>query len=214
VHPAKDVWEGNVDIQSSHYVTGDTAFAVDRRGVIILWNKAAEESLGFSAKQALGQKCWKLLAGKDAYGNRYCCKHCPVREMSFRHEPVNSFHSTFNTESGEPRQFHVSCLTIFDDPGSNGKSNNELLLHICCPEDETMHTEVTRALAASQLGALSQREIEVLALLAKKVSTKNIADRLEISIRTVRTHIQHLMYKLQVHKRIEAIKVGKHLNLI
>jgi DNA-binding NarL/FixJ family response regulator len=30
----------------------------------------------------------------------------------------------------------------------------------------------------------------------------------------VRTHIQHLMYKLHVHKRAEAVKVGRKLELI
>ena len=51
-------------------------------------------------------------------------------------------------------------------------------------------------------------------LLADRVRTKDIATTLNISIRTVRTHIQHLLYKLQVHKRSEAIQVGKRLKLI
>jgi DNA-binding CsgD family transcriptional regulator len=51
-------------------------------------------------------------------------------------------------------------------------------------------------------------------MLADKVKTFEIAERLDISIRTVRTHIQHLMYKLHVHKRAEAVQVGKKLELI
>ena len=71
-----------------------------------------------------------------------------------------------------------------------------------------------RTPASISLGTLSQREIEVLALLADKTSTREIASTLSISIRTVRTHIQHLMYKLQVHKRLDAIEVGKRYKLI
>ena len=201
-----------MDIETSHYVTGDAAFAVDQRGAIVLWNKAAETSLGFTANQALGQKCWKLLSGVDTNGNRHCCRNCPIREMSFRHEPVNTFETLFNTSSEKRKRFAISCLTIFDDPGS------EVLLHLCRPKTEPTNIEQKQfsktSRATGQLGALSQREIEVLTLLAEKVSTREIAKRMSISIRTVRTHVQHLMYKLQVHKRREAIKVGKRLKLI
>ncbi len=201
-----------MDIQTPHFVTGDIAFAIDRSGSIVLWNEAAEHSLGFSASQALGKKCWKLLSGRDSNDNRYCCKYCPIREMNFRHEPVHNFPTTFNTASNQPMEFSVSCLTVFDQPG------NELLLHICRPMDETpaqkkLHPQ-TPPPATAQIGALSERELEVLVLLAKKVKTSDIAAQLSISIRTVRTHIQHLMYKLQVHKRKEAIAVGKRLKLI
>jgi ATP/maltotriose-dependent transcriptional regulator MalT len=212
MHLLADAWAGKVDIETSHYVTGDTAFAVDKHGVIVLWNKAAESSLGFTANEALGQRCWKLLSGLDTNGNRHCCKKCPIREMSFKHEPVNTFQTLFNTASEKRKRFAISCLTVFDDPGS------EMLLHLCRPKTESQNA-VQKQVSMTpptngQLGALSQREIEVLTLLAEKVSTRDIAERMAISIRTVRTHIQHLMYKLQVHKRCEAIQVGKRLKLI
>ena len=194
--------------QANNYITGDTAFAVDKRGEIVLWNAAAEESLGYSASEALGQKCWKLLYGKDTYGNRYCCRHCPIREMAFRYEPVNSFQFTCKSASGKFIQFGVSCMTVFDKP------DNGMLIHICRPENQPLDAATLQLPASNQLGSLSQREVEVLALLADKTSTQDIATTLSISIRTVRTHIQHLMYKLQVHKRIEAVEVGKRLKLI
>ena len=201
-----------MDIQSCHFITGDTAFGVDRRGVIIRWNEAAEDSLGYPASKALGQKCWRLLSGKDSYGNRYCCRHCPIREMGFRHEPIHNFQSTYKTASNQAKSFNVSCLTIFDDPG------NEMLLHICRPENNSQDADnnqaQTRISTISEPGTLSEREIEVLALLADKVSTQNIATSLSISIRTVRTHIQHLMYKLRVHKRKDAVEAGRRLKLI
>jgi len=201
-----------MDIQSEHYITGDTAFGVDRHGVIVLWNKAAETSLGFPASKALGQKCWKLLSGQDQFGNRYCCKHCPLREMNFRHEPVHGFRSSFKTASRQTRQFDVSWLTVIDEPG------NEMLLHICRLEMENQ--DAGKVLSpdlhplVDELGTLSQRETEVLKLLAEKVSTRNIATSMSISTRTVRTHIQHLMYKLRVHKRRDAIELARRLKLI
>lgn len=197
-----------MDTQTSHYITGDPAFAVDPRGVIVLWNEAAEKSFGVPGPEALGKKCWNLLSGEDKFGNRYCCRHCPIREMGARHEPVHSFQSTFKSASGEPEQFAVSCVTVYDEPGS------EMLLHICHPDNQPMTPENNQAVTRSHLGELSERELEILGLLADRVRTKDIATTLDISIRTVRTHIQHVMYKLQVHKRSEAIKVGKRLKLI
>jgi PAS domain S-box-containing protein len=197
-----------VDIQANNYITGDTAFAVDKRGEIVLWNAAAEKLLGYPASEALGKKCWKLLYGKDHYGNRYCCRHCPIRGMAFRREPVNSFQFACRAASGQLISFGVSCLTVFDKP------DNGMLLHICHPENQLLEAGTLQPPANSSLGTLSQREIEVLALLAEKTSTQDIATTLSISIRTVRTHIQHVMYKLQVHKRFQAVEVGKRLKLI
>lgn len=53
--------------------------------------------------------------------------------------------------------------------------------------------------------SLSQRENEVLQLLAKGLLYKEIADQLRISIATVRQHIHHIYEKLHVQNRTEAI---------
>jgi DNA-binding CsgD family transcriptional regulator len=197
-----------MDTQTQNYITGDPAFAVDRRGVIVLWNEAAEESLGIPGFEALGQKCWKLLKGEDVYGNRYCCRHCPIRDMAFKHQPVHGFHSFFKTDSDKPEQFGISCVTILDEPG------NEILLHICHPDVDSPVISPPQVSAGPAVEALSHRELQILGLLNDKVSTRDIATTLSISIRTVRTHIQHLLYKLHVHKRADAVNKGKRLKLI
>jgi two-component system nitrate/nitrite response regulator NarL len=59
--------------------------------------------------------------------------------------------------------------------------------------------------AASVLSvALTDREREVLALLVEGASSAEMAERLFLSPHTVRTHVQNLMTKLQVHSRVEA----------
>ena len=52
---------------------------------------------------------------------------------------------------------------------------------------------------------LTQREKEILKLLARGLRYKEIATELTISIDTVRTHTRHIYEKLQVQSRIEAI---------
>jgi LuxR family maltose regulon positive regulatory protein len=197
-----------MDSASTSYITGDPAFAVDRQGAIVLWNQAAEEALGIETTEALGQKCWTVLAGKDIFGNRHCCEHCPIREMAFEHEPVRSFHCAFKTDGHGTESFGISCVVIHDQPG------REILLHICHPDGDTPQVSSEQLAHTAPVESLSRRELEILGMLAAKVKTFEIADRLGISVRTVRTHIQHLMYKLHVHKRAEAVKVGKKLELI
>lgn len=59
----------------------------------------------------------------------------------------------------------------------------------------------------SRLSALTQREREVLALVADGRSQKQIASALGISIKTVGTHVQNLLAKLGVHSRVEAVAI-------
>ena len=53
---------------------------------------------------------------------------------------------------------------------------------------------------------LTRREQEMLEQLSKGFRYKEIADKLFISIETVRTHIRNIYEKLQVNSRIEALK--------
>src|SRR4051794_8647336 len=52
---------------------------------------------------------------------------------------------------------------------------------------------------------LSQREEEILQHLSKGYTTKEIAERLSVSVNTVRTHLQHIYEKLHVRSRTEAV---------
>jgi len=58
--------------------------------------------------------------------------------------------------------------------------------------------------SSSDVAKLTQREHEILALLAKGLLYKEIVDRLGISISTVRTHLQHIYEKLHVQSRTSA----------
>jgi two-component system nitrate/nitrite response regulator NarL len=58
--------------------------------------------------------------------------------------------------------------------------------------------------AAMLARQLTPREREVLALLVEGLDGRAISDRLGISANTVRTHVQSVLTKLQVHSRLEA----------
>jgi LuxR family maltose regulon positive regulatory protein len=62
--------------------------------------------------------------------------------------------------------------------------------------------------------SLSDREIEVLKLIAAGLTNQEIGERLFISLNTVRTHTKNINSKLDVHSRTQAIARAKKLGLI
>ncbi|MBG0821960.1 response regulator transcription factor [Planomonospora sp. ID91781] len=67
-----------------------------------------------------------------------------------------------------------------------------------------------RRLAARPVPAegprLTERETEVLRLVAKGLSYRQIAERLVLSHRTVQNHVQNTLNKLQLHNRVELVR--------
>ena len=68
-----------------------------------------------------------------------------------------------------------------------------------------------RTLETTGLGSLTAREVEVLQRLTSGDSTESIASGMGVGISTVRTHLQHLYSKLDVHSRIELVSAGARL---
>lgn len=71
-----------------------------------------------------------------------------------------------------------------------------------------------RRSAPSENGALTPRETQVLGLLARGLRQKQIARELSISARTVGTHVEHILRKLDVHSRAEAVAVAYRERLV
>ncbi|BFH65364.1 helix-turn-helix transcriptional regulator [Paenibacillus azoreducens] len=61
---------------------------------------------------------------------------------------------------------------------------------------------------------LTDRELEVLALLAAGLSNKEIADQLIIAVGTVKVHVKNIFAKLKVNRRTKAIAQAKELKLL
>jgi LuxR family maltose regulon positive regulatory protein len=64
------------------------------------------------------------------------------------------------------------------------------------------------------LEPLSERELEVLKLLGTELSGPEIADRLGVSLNTVRTHTKNIYGKLGVNSRRTAIRRAEEIGLL
>lgn len=61
---------------------------------------------------------------------------------------------------------------------------------------------------------ISKREHEVLGLMAQGLSNQEIADKLFVSLNTIKTHSSNLFIKLEVSRRTQAVQKAKQLRLI
>ena len=193
----------------------DAVFITDRLNHIVAWNHRAEALLGFTAEEAVGAPCASLLAGCDGWGNRYCSDSCPLVAMAGRGEVVRHFDLRFAAKDRPPVFAEVVILQLAAPP-----PHHFYLMHILKPTDrgatpapalEEAGTPPRSALQSvrespdARARRLSQREVEILGLIAAGRTTPEIAGFLHISALTVRNHTQKILDKLEVHSKAEAV---------
>lgn len=61
---------------------------------------------------------------------------------------------------------------------------------------------------------LTERELEVLRLVAKGLSNRDVATQLAISENTVKNHVRNILEKLQLHSRMEAVMYAVRAKLV
>jgi PAS domain S-box-containing protein len=206
----------------------DGAFVIDENQTILFWNRAAQDILGFTADEIVGRKCWDILEGRDELSRLVCHYRCRIVLATLIGNGVANYDVRAHTKSGELRWINVSILPF---PTANGAA--PLIVHLFRDVTEKKHSEalIRQILdAAEQLRRhsapfpapssradqvrLTQREREILGLLAQGLSTRDIARSLSISQATARNHIQNILHKLRVNNRLQAVTYALEQGLI
>lgn len=77
-----------------------------------------------------------------------------------------------------------------------------------------VYHSIQELLPASHQASLSPREIEILQLVRDGLLSKEISEKLSISVHTVNTHRQKILIKLNVDNSMEAVKYASELGLL
>jgi LuxR family maltose regulon positive regulatory protein len=114
-------------------------------------------------------------------------------------------------DEGEPMAALLK-LAYQNLPEGRAKKYAQTLYGLAQPLSQ--ETENRRPAQPSMLDPLSEREIEVLHLIAAGFSNKLIAERLYLAESTVKTHLKHIYSKLAVESRTQAVSRARELKLI
>lgn len=79
---------------------------------------------------------------------------------------------------------------------------------------EIIRNKKSKSNTPAQNFNLTKREVEILEQIATGNSYQFIADRLFVSPKTVRKHIENIYTKLQVHNKLDAVKLAMQNNLV
>lgn len=114
---------------------------------------------------------------------------------------IAGFHG-FVSKDTDPDRFLVALRSVID----GGSVFPEALIR-STPAEQPVERRW-------RMWRLTEREVEVLQLLSEGASGQEIAERLDLSPHTVRTHIQSIMSKLQVHSRLAAAALAVRHGLV
>jgi PAS domain S-box-containing protein len=195
---------------------GDPIVVVGERWDIVHWNDAAETTLGHAAADVRGRRCYEVIAGIDDGGREVCRLHCEKWALARRGAHIHNF--DVRVLPTHERWANVSILPVWDANGrpvalahiirSIGRSKRleRFVQEIAAEADEVLTTHVGNGVVHEPTAIhLTNRELEVLRLLAHGAGTAVIADRLGVSPHTVHNHVAVVLNKLGVHSRAEAV---------
>ena len=206
--------------------TGDGVFGVDEKQRIIFWNQGAEEVLGYNSEEVIGRHCFEVIQGMDESGNASCAQDCHIIDCARRGRLGSGQNIQVRTKDGSLRWLsmtHTFIDTFNDQPA--------VMVHVFRDATPEVEAKALVGRLAEQLSGyafaqdrakaepgldceLTERELQVLALLARGEGTHAISKELTISKTTARNHIQNILPKLGVHTRLEAVAFALRHKLV
>lgn len=180
------------------------AYAVDLSQTVVFWNSKAEQILGYEADNVLGRKCYEVVRGLALDGETpICAQNCPGIIAARRGQIPPLASVRMQCASGKEKRVTVLPLIAADE------ADQAVLIHMFyeTPADELRVGEPDPL-------PLTPRELEVLRLLAQGLRPQEVADRLFVSVHTVRKHISNASGKLHSHGMMYTVLAAQRHHLI
>jgi DNA-binding CsgD family transcriptional regulator len=194
---------------------GLPVLAVDTDGTVRFYNRAAADLLCCDMGEGLGRPCWRLARLRCRDGVPFCSRDCPVQREARTHCLQTEHEVAFLSRARGRADFDL--LTFLVPPMLRGRWAILHLLRpvvaaaslgsspLVPPARRAATTRATQDAVIERLHLLSTREREVMQALVDGLDVTSVSDRLQISLTTVRNHIQNILHKLHLHRQVDAI---------
>ncbi len=191
---------------ATKFRSGDALLVFDADRTVVGWNEAAEKLTGIPASEALGKRCWEVLGGTDVNGSLVCHPGCSGARLAAEGWPVGCQVLLMKTRDGMRKELTVSTISVRD-------GSEPLFIHLLRNGEEIAAGE-ERAKPSGREPRLTDRQLEVLALMAEGLSARSISERLGIAEPTVRNHIRSILLELGCHSQLEALAKARRWQFI
>jgi len=113
-----------------------------------------------------------------------------IRTFVDKGEPMKFLLERLRAEGGELKDYMLILLSAFGEEKAGGSKDKPLV------------------------EAMSERELEILRLMAEGLSNREIAERLVITVGTTKSHVHHILEKLGAESRMQAAAKARELGLV
>jgi PAS domain S-box-containing protein len=216
------------DLLGALATSADGVYAVDSKQRIVYWSPSAKQIMGWKPEEVVGQRCYEVLSGGDYEGQQFCRRNCTITSAK-KGRAVGNYDVLTHRKDGSPVWLNISIIL----PPETGH-NTACAVHLFRDVSERRRSEqlaqttldTVAKFTAGEEGEvqtkpypapgppLTQRELEVLRLLASGVATEDIAGALGVSRSTARNHIESILAKLGVHSRLQAVVYASRHGLL
>ncbi len=124
-------------------------------------------------------------------------------------QALRSGASGFLGKSAEPRELLDAIRTVHGGDALLSPTATRSLIARCLAQPDRSAARVP-----DRLAALTEREREVLVLVATGLSTEDIAERLVVSPHTAKTHVNRAMTKLGAHDRAQLVIIAYETGIV
>ena len=184
----------------------DILIITDPNGKIVIVNKPAIDLLEYKREELIG-KSINMILHNDIENNNLS----ELDNASKLEEEIQNIYNTYYTKSNKPMHVSFSKSLIYD-----AKNNITGILHLASHYSLANNEKSVNKKNIKTTGEipLTDRELEILKLIIADFSSKEIAEKLFISIRTVETHRKHIMEKLHTKSIITLIHYAAQNGLL